>query len=140
MSGAAKNPLEPKELKHRLQGPPAGRPIIVDIRDPQEYEEWRIEGSLNIPLRQLKSGEGLSRLPRGSDVVTVCAYGIRSADAADYLRKQGVPARSLAEGLVGWSKVYDAAPVPLDGTEGLRLLQIRRLGKDRKSTRLNSSH
>lgn len=113
--------VSPKELKAKLD---AGEALtVVDVREPEEYEGWNIAGSLNVPLDRLLEG---ADFPRGAPVVTVCAHGMRSATARDFLASEGYDARSLDGGMVAWNSVYDVAKIP--GTPA-EVFQMRRVGK-----------
>ena len=62
--------------------------ILLDVRNPDEYAERHIEGSLNIPVSEL--GERLSELPDKDAVIIVfCRAGRRSAKAYDILINNG---------------------------------------------------
>jgi len=62
--------------------------ILLDVRNPDEYEERHIESSLNIPVSEL--GERLSELPDKETVIIVfCRAGRRSAMAYDILSSNG---------------------------------------------------
>lgn len=120
------------ELGERLfNGGP--RPLLVDIRHPDEFEAWHIPGSENIDVYDelqadpAAAAHALSRLPNGREIVTVCAAGVVSEHATDLLNEQGYDAKTLVDGLKGWSRVHRAAPVrvDMDGT----LLQVARPGK-----------
>ncbi len=121
--------VTPAELKKLLRLPRKGGPLLIDVREPDEFEEWRIEESTNIPMEKLMSSSGIKSISRRADIVAICGHGIRSAEAANFLRKKGFAARSLAGGMTAWSKLYDNAPIALRGIDNLRLIQLRRLGK-----------
>lgn len=62
--------------------------IIVDVRSKGEYASGHIEGSMNIPVDQLRSN--LSRLPdKGKIIITCCASGGRSGQAKNLLDASG---------------------------------------------------
>ncbi|MBI2125915.1 MAG: MBL fold metallo-hydrolase [Thaumarchaeota archaeon] len=121
--------MSPIELKLRLARPISDRPIILDIQEPQEYRDWRIQGSLNIPLNVLHLPQSPSSLPKDKEIITVCAHGVKSSEVAKFLRSKGYNARSLAGGLAAWNNIYDTVPVAADDVTDFKLLQIRRLGK-----------
>src|SRR2546427_8111988 len=123
-------PIEvpPVELKEKLRLSKETRTVVIDVREPDEFNEWRLEGSTNVPLGVVESQSDARDLSRDLRVVTVCRTGVRSLRAAQVLREQGINARSLKGGLVAWSKTYDIAPLPSANIEGLRIVQIRRLG------------
>src|SRR5579875_3027562 len=99
-------------------------PLLIDVREPDEFAAWAIPGTRNIPLGGLT--ERLSELPRTRPIVTVCASGNRSARAAALLAAAGFDVADLAGGMAAWGQVYDAVTVELPEA---RLVQIRRRGK-----------
>lgn len=106
---------------------------VLDVRPQQERDEWKIPGSLHVDVyERLKAGrtDGLAslELPHDRPVVTVCGAGKTSLVAADYLRGQGLDARSLAGGMRAWSLAWNHAPVALADSE-VQVFQIRRTGK-----------
>ncbi len=103
--------------------------MLIDVREPDEFQDWRIEKSTNIPMEKLVTPSGIKSISRRADIVTICGHGIRSAEAANFLRKKGFAARSLAGGMTAWSKLYDNAPLALPDGENLRMIQLRRIGK-----------
>ncbi len=127
-SRRSKAEIAPLQLKEQLAQSMGRSPVIVDVREPDEYDDWRIEGSLNIPLKLLMSGQGLEQLPKGKEVVALCARGIRSAGAVEFLLGVGFKAKHLTGGLAAWNKVYDDASVSL-GPDGGKMYQIRRIGR-----------
>lgn len=62
--------------------------IIVDVRTPGEYSGGHIEGSMNVPLDQLKAS--LKRFPdKEAPIITCCASGMRSGTAKGLLQAEG---------------------------------------------------
>lgn len=121
--------ISPTDLKDLLENPRDTSYLLLDVREPEEYEDWRIEESLNIPLGQLTRPASLRSLPRDTEIIAICAHGIRSAEAATFLKKKGFKAEHLAGGLSAWNKVHDIAPVILNNRDEVKLLQLRRVGK-----------
>ena len=70
---------------------------VLDVREDDEWDAGRLEGSLHIPLREL--GERFTELPRGVQVLVVCRSGHRSAYATSYLVDQG---STRSTSTVGW--------------------------------------
>ncbi|RBI60250.1 hypothetical protein DMJ13_18045 [halophilic archaeon] len=104
--------ISPDELRERLQNNANIR--IVDIRSPEDYEEEHIEGSENLPVREvLLSGnvdeaqELLDELPAETEIVTVCDAGHMSGETATMLREQGYDAKALDNGLEGWKQTTE---------------------------------
>lgn len=87
------------ELARALQSHPA--PLIVDVREPWEWEIARIAGSRLLPLGQLPSR--LGELEATAEIVTVCHKGKRSLQAQQLLQGAGFRARSLAGGIDAWA-------------------------------------
>jgi rhodanese-related sulfurtransferase len=80
--------------------------FFVDVREKWEYDTTHIEGSVLIPLREIPAN--LARLEAASELVLFCHHGIRSLDAAAWLRSQGVEgARSMSGGIDRWSTEID---------------------------------
>ncbi len=117
--------LQPADLKRRLD---RGEPVVVvDVRDPDEFGAWHIPGAVNVPVDRIEAGDPVPARP-GTDVVTVCLHGARSARARDALASRGLRASSLEGGMVGWNSVYDEARLVTD-REGVEIVQFRRVGK-----------
>jgi rhodanese-related sulfurtransferase len=92
------NEIEGRSLQEKLAAP--NPPLILDVRNPPELVEGRIEGSVNIPLNELPAR--LAEVPQGREVVTVCKKGMRSFNAAGWLRQMGRSAVSLQGGMDQW--------------------------------------
>ncbi len=87
------------ELAQALRG--NGAPLVVDVREPWEWEIARIEGSRLLPLRELPAR--LRELGGGREIITVCHKGQRSLAAQQLLQGAGFRARSLAGGIDAWA-------------------------------------
>jgi molybdopterin/thiamine biosynthesis adenylyltransferase/rhodanese-related sulfurtransferase/molybdopterin converting factor small subunit len=96
--------MQPRELKERLD---RGEPlVIVDVREPQEYQINRIEGSRLIPLGELP--QRYEELDPNAAIVMQCKSGARSAKATGFLRSIGFKnVRNLAGGILGWIDQVD---------------------------------
>ena len=91
--------IDPQELQQRLAA--GDKPLLLDVRAPQELlVEGAIAGVVNIPLDQLPAR--VQELPAGAEIVAVCKSGMRSANAAQWLRGTGRSARSLLGGMNQW--------------------------------------
>jgi rhodanese-related sulfurtransferase len=96
--------ITPAELKARLNS--GEKLVLVDVREPWEHEICRIEGANLIPLGTLAAS--LNTLPDVDEVICYCHHGMRSLDAAAWLRFQGFEkAKSLAGGIERWSVDVD---------------------------------
>jgi hydroxyacylglutathione hydrolase len=83
-------------------------PLVLDIRNPREWEGRHIPESLNIPLNQIQ--ERIQDVPRGRRIAVHCAGGYRSSIAASILHQHGITNLiEMAGGLAAW----DAAKLPV---------------------------
>jgi adenylyltransferase/sulfurtransferase len=96
--------MTPRELKERLD---RGEPIIVvDVREPQEYQINRIPGSKLIPLGELP--QRYEELDQNAALVMQCKSGVRSAKATGFLRSIGFRnVRNLQGGILAWIDQVD---------------------------------
>jgi molybdopterin/thiamine biosynthesis adenylyltransferase/rhodanese-related sulfurtransferase len=103
---AAGSTITPIELKEKIdRGDPL---IIVDVREPHEYEIVKIPGSVLIPKDRILSGEALAELPQDRPIVLHCKTGIRSAEALAALHKAGFAnAVHVGSGVNGWARDVD---------------------------------
>ena len=103
-SGATEGDMTVAELKARIDRGDA--PLIVDVREPVEFEICRIPGAVLIPLHQLPSR--LAELDASKEIVLQCKVGGRSASAAAFLRRAGFArARNLTGGILAWIDQVD---------------------------------
>ena len=75
-------------------------PLLLDCREPYEWVQVRIPGSLHMPMGTIPYR--LAELEKEVDMVVVCAHGVRSYTVAGYLTENGFSARSLKGGLANW--------------------------------------
>jgi molybdopterin/thiamine biosynthesis adenylyltransferase/rhodanese-related sulfurtransferase/molybdopterin converting factor small subunit len=101
---AVTDDMTARELKERLD---RGESIVVvDVREPQEYQINRIAGSRLIPLGELP--QRYEELDRNAAIVCQCKSGARSAKATAFLRGIGFKnVRNLAGGILGWIDQVD---------------------------------
>jgi rhodanese-related sulfurtransferase len=96
--------IAPREVKELLARD--DKVLFVDVRERWEYDAAHIDGSVLIPLGEIPSN--LARLENADEVVLFCHHGIRSLDAAAWLRSQGLErARSMTGGIERWSAEID---------------------------------
>jgi rhodanese-related sulfurtransferase len=84
---------------HQLLTGTGPRPVLLDVRTPEENARVALPDSLLIPLQEFAQ-----RLPelealRGRPVVVYCHSGVRSFHAAAFLGTRGIEASSLAGGI-----------------------------------------
>lgn len=84
----------------------AGEEIyLLDVRQVWERELARIDESTLIALQTLPAR--LMEIPREREVIVYCHHGVRSLQAANFLRQHGIGARSLRGGIDQWSIVVN---------------------------------
>ena len=97
--------ISPKELHDWLQ---SGRepPLLLDVREPWEFNICRIDGARPLPMRQIIAS--LNDLNRGRETVVICHHGIRSQQVAQYLDHQGFTGIiNLRGGVAAWARDVD---------------------------------
>ena len=97
--------ITPRETAELLK---AGKIKLLDVRTPDEYAIARIEGSLLAD--QSVAQEIMQTWPKDTAIVTICHHGVRSLDAAAYLRGHGFAnTRSMMGGIDAWATQIDSA-------------------------------
>lgn len=124
--------ISPRDVKDHINSQTNGH-TLLDIRAKDEYLDWHIKGSLNIPLNSLISEgnltgikEMLSTLPKDKLIITICAKGLNSQVAASILKEMGYNSLSLEKGMKGWNENFDI--YKLDFTD-FTVIQFVRIGK-----------
>lgn len=77
-------------------------PLVLDVRQPEEFRTGHISGAKLIPLNELQ--RRIKELPKGREIVCVCASGNRSTSAAKTLAKEGYTVLNLSGGMTAWRK------------------------------------
>ncbi len=97
--------FSPRELKHRLeQGDDT--PLLLDVREPWEYEICHIEGSQLIPMGRIQSA--VESLDKNKETVVICHHGIRSRAVAIFLEREGFSnVINLEGGVDRWADEVD---------------------------------
>jgi adenylyltransferase/sulfurtransferase len=82
--------------------------VLVDVREPNEYEINRIPGSVLIPKGEFLNGTAIEQLPQDKPVVLHCKSGVRSAEALAVLKGAGFgDAVHVGGGVVAWVNQVD---------------------------------
>jgi len=83
-----------------------GKIKLLDVRTPEEYATARVEGSILVD--QNIAQEIMQSWPKDTQIVTICHHGMRSLDAASYLRGHGFTnTKSMMGGIDAWSVQID---------------------------------
>lgn len=82
--------------------------VLVDVREPNEYEINKIPGSILIPKGEILSGKAFDQLPQDRQIVLHCKSGVRSAEALAVLKGAGyADAVHVGGGVVAWVNQID---------------------------------
>jgi rhodanese-related sulfurtransferase len=99
--------ITPRALKCRLDA--GERPILLDVREPWEFELARIEGSTLIPMSLLE--ERFTELDPASETVVICHHGNRSSYVTMALQRVGFEkVLNLEGGLDAYSSLDESVP------------------------------
>ena len=103
--------IAPAALAAWLADGSRAKPLLLDVREPWEYQTARIEGSKLVPMGEVAAR--LDELDQDREVVAICHHGGRSMQVAMFLEKNGFSkVHNLAGGVDAWSRSVDPA-VPL---------------------------
>jgi adenylyltransferase/sulfurtransferase len=96
--------ITPREVKKKMD---AHEPfVLIDVREPHEYQICRIPGSKLIPLAEVP--KRMNELDSADEIVVHCKSGMRSAKAVDLLMKSGfLKIHNLKGGILAWSDQVD---------------------------------
>jgi rhodanese-related sulfurtransferase len=97
-----------RRVRHCLAGEVAEKlkiraPItLLDVRTVRENRSGHLQGSINIPLHDLRQRIHELEAHRGREIIVYCATGNRSMRAAHFLQKNGFNAFNMRGGMIAW--------------------------------------
>ncbi len=95
----------PRELKDHLELAEP-KPVLLDIREPWEYERCHLPKTTLVPMRQVP--DLLHELDPDQEIVVICHHGIRSRAVAGFLARHNfTKVINLSTGMDGWAKEVD---------------------------------
>lgn len=92
--------LNALELNEKIKN--GKRPLVIDVRQPDEYRSGHIAGAKLIPLGELS--RRMKELPQNREIVCVCASGNRSGAATRILVGAGLNAVNMKGGMLSWRR------------------------------------
>ncbi|MCK4710171.1 MAG: sulfurtransferase [Gammaproteobacteria bacterium] len=96
--------MAPLQLKSYLGQ--ATSPLLLDVREPWEFDICSIDNSILIPMGQIPTK--LEQLNPQQEIVVICHHGIRSAQVCHYLEHQGFDQLiNLSGGVEAWARDVD---------------------------------
>lgn len=97
--GQPTSQLDARQAQARLNQKP--QPFLLDVRQPEEFQNGHISGAYLIPLGDL--AQRAHELPRDREIICVCRSGSRSGVATRQLQAAGYKAHNLKNGMLGWT-------------------------------------
>jgi adenylyltransferase/sulfurtransferase len=105
---AAGSTIAVTELKAKMDS--GEKFMLIDVREPGEFEIVRIPGSVLMPKQEFLNGSALEKLPQDIPIILHCKSGIRSAECLAVLKQAGfADATHVSGGVVAWVKQIDPA-------------------------------
>ncbi len=86
--------------------------VLLDVRNPHEYEIAKIPGSVLVPLSEIENGPGVDKVKEmlnGHRLIAHCKMGGRSAKALGILKLAGIEGTNVKGGITAWSKEVDSS-------------------------------
>jgi len=99
--------------------------FLLDVRNKDEFTEYQIPGSVNIPMDELFDEKTLEKIPKDKTVVTICPHGNRAMVASFALTRAGIDSQTLAGGLAGWNQILK----PIIISQKPKVIQVQKIGK-----------
>ncbi|MBE9185317.1 molybdopterin-synthase adenylyltransferase MoeB [Microcoleus sp. LEGE 07076] len=86
--------------------------VLLDVRNPNEYQIAQIPGSVLVPLPDIEHGEGVAKVKQllnGHRLIAHCKMGGRSAKALGILKEAGIEGINVKGGINAWSLEVDSS-------------------------------
>ncbi len=86
--------------------------VLIDVRNPNEYEIAKIPGAILIPLPDIEQGQGIEQVKaalNGHRLIAHCKMGGRSAKALAILQAAGIEGTNVKGGIQAWSREVDSS-------------------------------
>jgi glyoxylase-like metal-dependent hydrolase (beta-lactamase superfamily II) len=100
--------------------------LLLDVRNIDEFSEYQIPGSINIPLEDFFNSKISEKIPKDKSIVTICPHGNRAMIASFALARAGIDSQTLEDGLAGWNQVLKQVTIIKEPT---KIIQIQKIGK-----------
>jgi adenylyltransferase/sulfurtransferase len=80
--------------------------VLIDVREPEEFEQSRIPGSTLMPKGFFLDRSALTTLPMDKEIILHCRSGVRSAECLEIIQGAGFTnSRHLGGGILAWEKL-----------------------------------
>jgi rhodanese-related sulfurtransferase len=98
--------LTATQLKEWLDDPAREKPVLIDVREPWEFDVCRVGGARPMPMRAIPAR--YLELKRDAETVVICHHGARSYQVCMFLEHQGFTKLfNLYGGMAAWSRDAD---------------------------------
>ena len=98
--------LTAPQLAGWLADPSREKPVLLDVREPWEYQTCHIEGAVLIPMNAVPARQ--QELDPDAPVVCICHHGARSMQVAAFLERGGfTQVANLTGGVHAWAQQVD---------------------------------
>lgn len=98
--------LKPQDLQHWLADPARAKPLLLDVREPWEYQYCHLPDALLIPMNSVPGK--LAQLDQLAPTVVICHHGMRSMQVGRYLEHSGFAhIYNLQGGVDAWAASVD---------------------------------
>ncbi len=98
--------LTAAQLKEWMDDPVREKPLLIDVREPWEFDVCRIGGAKPMPMRAIPARH--MELKRDAETVVICHHGARSYQVCMFLEQQGFTKLfNLYGGMAAWSRDVD---------------------------------
>jgi rhodanese-related sulfurtransferase len=106
------------DAKARLAGDDGTKPLLVDVRELDEFRDARVEGAVLVPMSSFAQQH--AELPKDRPLLVMCASGSRSAAATGFLLRNGwTDVANVTGGITAWQRaglpVRSGEPDPGEG-------------------------
>ena len=97
-----------QELQAALRARDSAHPILLDVREPWEWQLTRIDGSRHLPMGEIPAR--IDELDKTHPTVVICHHGVRSLQVVAFLARLGFAnLHNLQGGIDAWARNVDPA-------------------------------
>ncbi len=102
--------LTAPQLQSMLTSADEQKPLLLDVREPWEWQLAHIEGAQHLPMGMIPAS--VDRIDRTHPTVVICHHGMRSLQVIAFLQRQGFDnLHNLQGGIDAWSREVDSRVV-----------------------------
>ena len=98
--------LTAQQLAEWIGDPSRDKPILLDVREPWEFQTCHIEGATLMPMNTVPARQ--EELDPEAQIVCICHHGMRSMQVAAFLERNGfTQVTNLTGGVHAWAQQVD---------------------------------